>query len=562
MTQEKSILNRIKRFKWQYILLGLVIVLLLIYGVMENEIHMRQPSEDWSIGVTIEEEIAQDYRMFSIIQNKETLGFAYAYASDEGIFLREINKLGELQRELSFDLPSIRVMVLKLDDYGGSYHVYYSDRKQLYKRTVDKVSLNLSDEILVSNYSEQFDVKDGIVVTSDDQLLQVIKEDEIIKEISGFDDVKKLLIKSYEGKHYFTYNTVIGGFLGLINGEEITTKMIQNPKEQNDFGYFADIHVDEENLVLISNKIYLASTNPNLMRIYYADKNELTPHKEFNFYHSRTTLDPKIVSVEEDTIKYILGVQQTLDLYDDLEKKFSWIQRGKYTNVSLYTREGDKLIDNTRLTITRRYPMGYDYFNGIEDGVFVWSDSSGDYGELNIAGVGNEWIQHGRTNHDVRIFELGQTIVVGTVSAAIWGTVFHLFRIIPYWYIFLAYLILSLIMYKLVKGDENKKWKWTFFGFVIIALVLKVYLTAIDNYDLVIYENVYPMIFGSNTYLLLASVLSTVFAYIIYLIWERDYSHSSKLLKLSLFIGVDYVLYLLSVIIYMTTAMLVNSSLL
>lgn len=562
MAQDKGFFSKLINLDWKYVLLGLVIILLLIYGAIENEVHMRQPSEDWSIAVTLEEEVSQDYRMLSVIEREDNLGYTYAYVGDDGIYLRETNWRGEIEKELSFELPSIRVMVLKIDDHQGKYHIYYSDRKQLFKKTIDKTSYSIGEEVLVSNYSEQFDVKGGVVITSDDSLLQLIRDEKVIEEISGFEDVKKVLIKKYEDKYFFSYNTVIGGFLGVIEGEDVTTTMLQDQKNQSDFGYFSDMYIDNNEIVIMTNKVYMASTNPNLMRIYYLDKRDLSSKKEFNIYHSRTTLDPKIVHVEGSRISYVLGVQQTLDIYDELEKKYTWVQRGKYTNVSLYTRYDDQLLENTRLTITRRYPVGYDYFNGVQDGVLVWSDLSGDYGDLKMAGHGSEWIQYGRNSHKIRIVELGQTIVVGSVSAAIWGSVFHIFRIVPYWYIFIGYLILSILIYYLVKGNEDRKWKWLFLGFVLVTLAMKLYLNVIDNYDIVIYKNIYPMILGNKAYLIGSSVLSTLFAYLVYLLWLKDYSHSSKPLKIFFFVGVDYILYLLSVVIYTTTAMLVNSSLL
>lgn|GEM_PF-5137834 len=560
MTQENRIIDKIMRIDWKYLLLGLVLILLLIYGVIENEVHMRQPSVNWSKGVQVEEGISQDYRMFSVIQRQDNNGVAYAYVGEEYIFFRITNWKGEIEESVTVELPESRIMVLKLDENAGNYDIYYSDRVRLYKRTI--IGDSIGEEILVSDYAEQFDVTKGVVITGDDTKLQIIKDGSLLKEITDYNDVKKVLIKEQNGIHYFTYNTLSGGFFGVVDKDVVDISTIQNPKEQNDVGYFSDIYIDEDDLVLLTNKVIMASSNPNILRVYHLDKDSHKVNERFNWYHSKTTLDPKIVNVNRKVVSYILGVQQTLDLFDDLEKRFSWIQRGKYTNISLYTRENDRLLDNTRLTITRKYPMGYDFFNSPEGSILIWSDSVEEKGDLNIAGEGAEWIQYGRSEHKIRFMELAQTIVVGTVSASIWGTVFHLFRVVPYWYLFAGYLVGGLLFFNLGKGDQDKKWKWIFYGFVLLASILKIYLTAFDNSDLVMYKNVYPMIFGSNIYLLISAILSSVFSVLVYKSWEREYFYSSKLLKISFFIGVDYILYLLSIIIYMTTAMLVNSSLL
>lgn len=551
--------------RWTFYFVLLIVFVLLMHGTTEWLITIEQPSEEWSIGYKALEGLPTDERLIGISESTDGENYIVAYKTSTSIVITSLNHYGVVQSEAKVSLGSgpilaSKVKLVKVTQSKDTNYLYFGDRISLYQVAFDANINHVSEPILVSEHAEQFDVDGAYVIAGDDTITQIFMEDQIIREIDGYENLKSLVICSDGDMVYAGVNTEKNGILYQVDSKsgEYQDSVVMNQNDQRFYGYFKDIKPTENSVTIMSSLFdHLSPGAPSVLGVWQYGRENLVQEGFTLFYHVRTSLEPILTHIEGDQVSYILGVQQTLDNVSKGLSRYPQVKGGIYTNISYFTRQGDILIENTRLTLTRKYPIAYYYFENEMSDHLIWIDKESNSGVLMMAGNTPEWIQYAKSNQPIDLVQLSGYTLVALANTVFLGLVSFLISLSDYNIWLLVVLVVLVLFRKLTRLKQEQKDNITQFILMGSVLVIGVAMVAAPDSAFRLYQQIYPWFFGSNVALIAIPSAIGLIALGLYYLWKKEhYYYTNWFLHFSFFLGMYLFFYMFVIMSFFVSAMM------
>ncbi|HAS73479.1 MAG TPA: hypothetical protein DCS67_04985, partial [Clostridiales bacterium UBA8960] len=419
----------------------------------------------------------------------------------------------------------------------------------------------VTEDLLVSSHSEQFDVSGITVVAADDNKLEILHGTEVLTTYDLYDDVKTVRIATEEDVVYVSLDAADGGKILTYTQGQLADFNLQTKSDQSTYGYVKDMHVSEDILTIVSSHYdHLSPGSPTVLGVWQLNRETYERISFQLFYHVRTSLDPIIASVDGNKVSYVLATQQTLDEKSKTLPRYPQTRGGIFTNVSLFTRENDRLVENTRMTITRRYPVGYDMFDAPFGQVFTWADKVGGKSVINMAGRTEEWVKYAKDHYKVNPVELVSSAVMAFGYTIFLGIVSLLFSLSPYKFWILGAFVLALLYKKFMPIEQSKRSKHVMWGMILFVMCLKLVLVVTPNSDYRFFAHIYPWLFGNTAVLIGINIATSAVALLMFMLWKKQhYYYENRFLQFSVFFGFELYLFLMSVMAFFVSALMKNN---
>jgi hypothetical protein len=250
-------------------------------------------------------------------------------------------------------------------------------------------------------------------------------------------------------------------------------------------------------------------------------------------------------------------VQQTLDNVNKGLSRYPQVKGGIYTNISYFTRQGDKLIENTRLTLTRKYPIAYYYFENEGSDQLIWIDKESNGGVLMMAGNTPEWIQYAKTNQPIDLVQLSGYTLVALANTLFLGLVSFLISLSDYNIWLLVVLVVMILFRKFARLEQDKKDSITKYILMGTVLVVGLVMVAAPDSAFRLYQQIYPWFFGSTVALIAIPSVIGLIALGLYYLWKKEhYYYTNWFLHFSFFLGMYLFFYMFVIMSFFVSAMM------
>ena len=547
--------------RWSTYFILSTIAFIGLFALSEKEIEMKQPSDNWSMGVEILAGLPTDYRLIDQVKLPDGSGFVVAYVDDLGVHLHEFDWYGKAIADNLIEMNTSTLKLIEITSESDQLYLYHTDRVTLQRVSIEPKSLIIGEAIEISKHSEQFAAEGLNVIAGDDTTTQVFKDKTVLAQYSSYENLKKVCIASQGDKIIMTLNTADGGKILTYDNNQLIVSDLYDQAEQKTYGYIKDIHLENGILTLVSSVFnHLAPGSPTVLGVWQLEDSTYKPLSFKLFYHVRTSLDPVITKVDGKKVSYILGTQQTVDTVNKGLSKYPQTKGGLFTNVSLFTREDDILVENTRLTLTRKYPIGYQTFDAPFGSVLTWADKVEGKATIMMAGQGEDWISHARSQFDVNYMELVSAALMAIGNTMFFGVISLLISLQPFYGAILGAVILSILYRKFAPFDREKKGNHILGAMILLVVVIQMILVASPASDFRFYSQIYPWLFGSTFSLAAISTIISGLALWIYFLWRRQHHYyTNRLLHFSVFFGVEIYLFMIGIMSFFVSAMMKNN---
>ena len=525
-----------------------------LFFYMENLSNMAQPTEGWSIPIEVLDNGPRDYRLLDIMERPDKEGVLITFISEQGIELYETNWFGQIERNLSIeeDISDVRVLDVGYDE--NSYKLYISDRKVLESYEIHMESFTLGEKTLVSENSEQFSVWENLVIVGDDDLTNILDGDEILASFDGYDDLKRVRLRVSQDKIIAIMDTVKGSSLISIDDGVIKTQDLISPLEESSLGYLQDIYLKDGVITVLSSKHHIGENFPTSFGMWQLDEDLEVIKHEF-WYHNRTSHRPIITNVDGNKVEYLLGLLTRQDENRQAVMQQPRLQEGTFTNILLFTMEDNSLIDYQRLSTTREYPIGYEYFQTDYGELIVWADRLGDNSSIRLAGMGQQWIEHANAEYSVDYFQIGSEVLMSFVASLIWGIIFAGIDLLDYILPIIIFLIIVAIFNGKSNLDRGKKELFSFLIVAVFASGFKFYVSAIANDGLSAYGQIYPYILANDLVLGTISIITSMSSLFLVNLWYNSNKDLGGRIHIMMYLGFEIYFYLFTIMVYVVSAM-------
>ena len=529
-----------------------------LFAWSEKDIETKQPSENWSIGVEVLTDLPADYRLIDQVALPNGEGIAVAYYDKLGLHLSTMDWYGKVIKTGRLKVADYTIKLIELTSSEDGLYLYYSDRITLNRLTIDPISLASVDAVEISKHAEQFSAEGDNVVAGDDSVTELFKGTDLVATFEAYDNVKKLNIATTDDKVIVMHNAADGGRLLTYQADKLSVLQLADKADQMTYGYFKDLHIENGVLTLVSSYYnHLAPNSPTVLGVWQLEE---ATYKEISFklfYHVRTSLEPVITNVEGKRVSYILGTQQTIDNVNKGLSKYPQTKGGLFTNVSHFTREDDVLVENTRLTLTRQYPVGYEVFHAPFGDVLTWADKVSGKTVLSMAGQGEAWITYAKSEYKTNYLILISAALMGFGNTIFFGVISLLISLTPYMWWIVGVCILAYLYNRFMPIEPDKRGKQVLFAMIVLTIVLKLLLIAGPNSDFRFYSQIYPWLFGSTQTLAIMAVITSLLSLWMYFLWKKQhYYYANRTLKYAVFFGIELYLFMISTMAYFVTAMM------
>ena len=544
--------------RWSFYFAVVTLFFIALFAWSEKDIETKQPSENWSIGVEVLTDLPADYRLIGQESLPNGEGIAVAFYDKLGLHLSSVDWYGKVIESGRIKLDDYTIKLIELTSSGDNLYLYYSDRKTLNRLTIDPVSLTSVEVVEISKSAEQFAVDGDYVVAGDDTVTEIYKGTERLATFEAYDNVKKVGIATSGDKVIVTHNAADGGRLLTFHKDKLSVYQLADEADQMTYGYFKDLHIENGVLTLVSSYFnHFTPNSPTVLGVWQLEEETYNEISFKLFYHVRTSLEPVITGVEGKKVSYILGTQQTIDNVNKGLSKYPQTKGGLFTNVSHFTREDDVLVENTRITLTRQYPVGYEVFHAPFGDVLTWADKVSGKTILNMAGQGEEWIDYAKSQHQTHYLILISAALMGFGNTIFFGVISLLISLTPYMWWIVAMCIIAYLYNRFMPIEKERRGKQVLFTMIAFTIGLKLFLMAGPNSDFRFYGQIYPWLFGSTLTLAAMSVFTSLLSVWMYFLWQKQhYYYANRYLKYSVFFGFELYLFMISTMAYFVTAMM------
>jgi len=545
---------------WQLWFLITTLILLTIFAAMEVEYNKTTPGE-WSLGIDVLDDVPGDLRKIAEITRPNDEGITLAYIVDQGMKLVEFDWLGEIQRSSIIELDTTKLKLVDIELTSDAYQVYISDRHTLNRLDINQETLSLDKDSLISDTSEHFDVDGRAIIVGNDDQTEILVDNKVVATLPSDTNLKRVKILTHGEKVYAIMDTPKGGILVLVDGDQVIEKRLTDASDIETYGELKDIHIAEGIVTVMSSYYKFMVSKPTALGVWQMDADTLADNSFRVFYHPKTALAPEIVHVDGEKITYILGVQQTLDQVKGFARLIN-TQSALFTNISKYTREGNLIIDNTRLSLTHKYPIGYTYFKSDKRDILLWVDRvDRDHNQyqLLLAGKGEPWVGKAYKSFNVNYSEIITSTILSSGCAVVFGPLFLLMNLALRIKLILGFMVLAFVYFKWFPLDQSNVREHIFIASILFAIIIKCYIIAITNGDVKAYGHIYPIYFGNQTVLIITSIFTSFLSMGLTKLWHRRYWYIDSLLtKFCVFIGFEAFFYTYTIGVYIISAMLKN----
>ncbi len=543
---------------WKFWFLLVTLIMLVTFTWSEKEIEEKQPSQTWSIGAESITGLTTDYRKIDVSINFDQTGFILTHIDKAGIKLHKLDWYGRSVEEKLYEHDELnQLRVIEIESVEAGYYIYLSDRKRLERWTIDASSLDIIDRQIVSEHSEHFSASGSIVIVGDDEVTEIYEDLELIGSVNGYDNLKRLTLEISDRSIVAALNAEDGGrFIKIMDGE-MEVILLSKVPEQQAYGYYKDIFIENGVITIVSSLFdHLSPGTPTVMGIWQMNENRSDEISFKPFYHVRTDLDPIITAVEDDQISYVLGALQTLDHVNQGISRYPQTRGGKFANISRFTRDGDILIENIRLTITRNYPVGYHFFETPNGPVLIWADKIDNGSNIYLAGESPEWIKYAKSMHKTDYPMLIAASVVAFVNNIFLGIVTLIIKITPIIWVIALVAVSALLYQRFAPLDEERKRQHVYYALILFTIGFKFYITGIDNSDFLFYGHIYPFLLGNPVMLMVLPLVTSAYALGMLYLWRREHPYyTNQAINYSLFLGFELYIYMFGFMTYFVSAL-------
>lgn len=564
--KQQKTLNSTKWYmRWTTVFLLTTLALIVLFAWSEREIETIQPSDNWSIGVKIEEGLPSDYRLIGQSTLPDNSGIAIAYVDSESLHITSYDWYGKALRTQTYKsdlgIPFSEIKVIKLTHTASELILYYSDRLILNRMFIDADTLDLEPYKTISVHSEQFDADGLVVAVGDDQVLEIYEDESRLATYEGYDNLRRISLSKTENMIITAFNAADGGRILTYEGGELKERFVMTVASQRTYGHFKDIYLNEGVLTLVSSVYdHLSPGAPTVLGVWQLEADTLDEISFKLFYHVRTSLDPVITHVEGNQVSYILGTQQTIDTANKGLSRYPQTKGGLFTNVSLFTREEDQLIENTRITLTRQYPVGYEVFEAPFGNVLTWADKVEGKSTILMAGNGPEWIAYANANFDVNYVELVAAALMSMGNTLFFGIVSLLISLSPYNYYILGAVVLALLFKRFAPFENQQKSTIVMLGMMLFVMALKTVVIVSPSSDYRLFAHIYPWLFGSSAMLLSVSITTTLISLLMLWLWKKQHPYyTNRFMQFSVYFGFELYLFLMTIMTFFVSALMKNN---
>lgn len=539
---------------WIFWIIIFTLIMIALFFFMENQSNKMQPTTGWSIPIGVIESASDDYRVLDIMERPNKEGILITYIVDSGIELYELNWFGEIERSILIEEDVSDIKVLDVGYNESSYNIYISDRTILQRYSVDMDNLSVGAKTLISETSEQFSVSEEAVIVGDDDITKILFRDQVVESIEDYEDLKRVNILATEEKIVATMDTVIGSSIITVDDGGVKIEELISPAQENILGYLQDIYLEDGVITVLSSKHHVGENFPSSFGMWQLNKDlEILNHEQW--YHNRTSLRPVITNVDGNNIEYILGVLTRQDENRQAVLAQPRLQDGTFTNILRFTVENSNLIHYDRLTTTREYPIGYEYYKTNDGDVVVWADRVEDNANIRLAGMGDKWISYANENYNVDYIQISSEILMSFVASIIWGIVFAAIDLLDYILPIIIFIILLVIYNRVATFERDKKDLYLFLIVAVFVTGFKFYVSAIGNEGLQVYGHIYPHILGNDVALGTISIITSICSLLLVNLWYNGNKDLSINIHILMYIGFEVYFYLFSIMVYVVSAM-------
>lgn len=525
-----------------------------LFFYMENLSNMAQPSQGWSIPIEVLDHGPSDYRLLDIMERPDGEGVLITFLSEEGIELHESNWLGELERSIIIqdDISDIKLMDVGYDDQ--SYNIYISDRKKLESYAVDRGTFTYGEKTLVSEKSEQFSVSEDVIIVGDDDLSQILKGDDLLASFDGYEDLKRVNLSVRQGKIIALMDTVKGSSIITVDDDLVRIEELITPENEGNLGYLQDAYFKDGIITVLSSKHHIGENFPTSLAMWQLDEELEIINHEF-WYHNRTSHRPIISNVDGNNVEYLLALLTRQDENRQAVMEQPRLQEGTFTNILLFSMVESNIIDYQRLTTTREYPIGYEYFQTDHGDVILWADRFDDNSTIRLAGMGEKWIAYANQEYEVDYFQIVSEILMSFVASLIWGIIFAGIDLLEHILPLIIFIIIVIIYNRRASFEQEKKDLYLFLIFAIFVTGFKFYVTAIANDGITAYGHIYPYILGNDLVLGTISIITSIFSLFLVNLWYNSNKDLSSRIHILMYLIFEVYFYLISIMVYLVSAM-------
>lgn len=542
--------------KWQFWTVLVMVGIILMFTLLEKQSEVRQPSDNWSMGIDLDVRVSLDHRAFDVLVAEEADAVLVGNIHEGKAKVINLNRDGVVVSQVSVDLPDPKSKVLALNRNDQGLFVLVSNRDTLWSIPVALDSntgqLKLETPKELSKGVEHFSISGKWLVVGDDETTRLFYEDTLMSEQTGYNNLRNLELVASEDAStcYYVIDADSGSSLySATSDSTFNSTVLMTAQEVAKYGFVRDMFLQGETLTLASHKYnHLEPNSPTIIGIWQYDMNTLDQNEVFYYYHTSTNLEPQLVAVDGMNVSYILGMPQTISMTGAISR-YPQTESGKITNVSMLTREGDLLVANERMTLTREYPIFYKNVIFDNENVLVWVDRRAGLGHLKIAGQGESWIKTAASRVEVdwalmlmsSVMGLGNSLVIGVMYAAI--MLLDAKFAIP-----IAAVILWLI-HRFAPIEAKKRSQLVFVLAVLATIGIKWYVFGYLANDMKFFAYMYPFFFGSEIVLQGTQILTSVLSLTLYSLWHREHPYYvNRWMHYGIYIGFE-VLFLLSITI-------------
>ncbi len=540
--------------RWTFWFAIMSLLILAVIATTEHVLESSQPSKDWSIAVESIPNLPGDARKIDVVSDN---GFTVAYLEKDGVHVIKTNDFGVEQERAFFESDESKTRVLLLEIVDDTYWVYTTDREDLYRWVIRRNDLSLVEKTFVSNQCKYTVTHKNFVLTGSNDRVELYEGNSLLHTFDALEMLYQLTLKSDKDTIFAFVNSNLGATLLYGNRDNMTEKMVYSESNQNANGYVKDIYIDDHYFYVIANTYdRFKPGEPSLFTFWTFDRISTEEVGKQLFYHVATDLSPILIDVQNGSPTYILGTRQQYDPYTQGLSRYQYKQGGTFVNVSRYRAQDGLIVENTRLTMTRNYPMAYAYFAHEDEAVFAWIDKVGSEGTFNLSGQGQEWIRYAKSVQTIEWKPLAFAVLNTLGNGLGWGSLFIIMIVAKQakW-LFLTVILVLLIKHIALKNNDKQE-SIVYYIAVFSTVAFKVFLMIEPQSDFWFYGSVYPMFFQSGITMAILALVTSAMAYAVGLVWQKQHPYyPDKFIHYWVYLGLEIYVSLFTVITFLVAAM-------
>jgi hypothetical protein len=535
---KKTMQSKYKKIAWwqswklyfSIIILGVIV----LFTLSEKFYDDRQPSDDWSLGYEIDNHLSSDIRKQNLSDGLELNTVVHANIHGDDLTLSLLDGLGQVVQKKTLEGLGEGQRVIQVEAVENAYILYRSDR-QVLERIVLSESFEVQSRKILTTLAHHFHAHGNWVITGNSEGVLLFEGE---KKVYTFDVVSleqlfALRIKVTPDNVYAFINANSGGtlynFTRPSSNENFTSPIanqLMRPRDQEFYGYIADIYESKDQLTVMTHFYdHLNASGPATLGVWHLVPDTLEQKSVYYYYHPRTALKPQILSVEGEAVTYVLGTLQTVDPVNKGLSRYPQTRGGTFTNISRFTREGDRLIENTRLTATRKYPIGYYYTALNETPVLLWLDRYANSSTLYAAGSSPEWIQWAVNEKQVNWLLLVGSSLMAFSNSLFFGALSLFIMLGDFNTYMVFYAIGALVFLRFGPFGVDRRKQLLLWLSIAATVAMKWYVFGYQAVDLKMYGFIYPTLFGSSFMLQATALVGSFIAIGLLQLWKREHPY-------------------------------------